>query len=275
MLIKMKITIIAIFFALLLPQAYIASISILDKYRSDNFSIKYPALPLIANEIMKIRPVIGGGLTVDTLQDICALAQKKISTEDVIVKLIKENKDIDVIRKSSLPDSLLVNDNQRARQIICASYVSNIIFQPIEIKLNEAESLNGTNDKTVNNKALTEELMTKLAAARANSEIFAFIAGKLSTEKKLTLIEYQKKIRELFSDESGNYLKMVSSYYNENINTSIGLNKLSSNEVDFYSNDWHYLKNHASGVVLKRDGIYWYGGNYILGNQFYLNVLVR
>lgn len=260
-----------IVFILLMPQCVISLKKLIDIYINNSY-ISYPALPLISQEIMKIKPILGGALKPDVLKDICALAQDKITTQETTRKLLNENRDLESIRNSSSPEALLINDNKSSREMICAAYMANLPFQ--EIPFNNSYDLDGTNKNKmiINDKVLADALMTRIAIVRANADLYTLIASKISNYKASSLDEYRQKIIEIFSEESAVFLKAAERYYIENKSNNITIYKTSDSEFEFNLSNWRYSIIDDSNLVLKNNGVTWFGKNYLLGSQYYIKV---
>lgn len=250
---------------LLIPQFIMSFKKLTDLYINNTYT-NYPALPLIAQEITKIRPIIGGELKVDVINDICSLAQGKITIQETTRKLLSEHKDINSIGNSSSPEALLINNNQASRVIICAAYMANLPFQ--KISPSKYNNLNGPDDKI-----LADTLMTRIAILRANTDLYTLIAAKISNYKASSLDDYKRKIIEIFSAEAPFFLKNAERYYIENKNKNLTIYKFSDNDLEFSLSNWRYSIIDNSNLSLRNNEIMWFGGNNLLGYQYYVKVI--
>jgi hypothetical protein len=276
-------TILIIIGAMLTPQFINQlSVGINAFYRNRENTVSYPVLPIIEAEVNRLRPIIGGRLTKDTMDNICSLALGKQSTEKILEGLTNKKIDIESLKHSKGPESLLVNNNENARIILCASYLVNLpySFPVVEIlaKQGYMPDSNNNRNKLIDKNGqtfvfegtkLAPELRLRMAVLQTNAEFFSLIAKSLTSNQGKKLKEYHNDARNIFIRMSGDYLSKVESRYETLKNGGLYLEKVSDNELLFSYGSLQYHKR-INSTTLSLSGVLWYGNNSLLGNQYFV-----
>lgn len=258
---------------MLIPQFYIGVVDIFGRIERDKkYAIPYPILPLIEGELSKLKPAINEKLNLTTIDDICSLASGRTTQGEILSKLLDNKENVDKIKRSSGPESLLLSDNKHGQEMFCAAYVVNLPYAFPEIKY----SISKEKQLSVNQKLtgfdrneLIKQLQLRLAILQTNAEIFALIARSLTEQQGRSINYYRNQIRNMFMKESGLYLAKVGERYNSLKNKGVYLSVFSDTDLVFSVENNLFSKN-INSTTLQKSGSLWYGNNYLIGSQYYV-----
>ncbi|CDG47510.1 hypothetical protein SCTVLC_0758 [Serratia symbiotica SCt-VLC] len=169
------------------------------------YYVDMAALPLIQNTIRLMAPQPKGDVDIAAIQKICLLARGEVTKVVVKESLKRDGIKLESIPQSGSNMSLLINDDNKGRQTLCAAYIANNLNSPLDrtqFTEKKAETISDNNKKKttvykeqVNPTRLSDTLATNMAVARANAEVYALIASQLRGEPGLSPEQYSVKAK--------------------------------------------------------------------------------
>lgn len=247
---------------------------------NDENLLSIPALPMIQNSIKTLVPKLNGQFDLSAVQKICLLAREEMTKDDIAILLNREGIDASQIAPQGAPLSLLVNNDQPARQTLCAAWVASSMLEPFnaseitEQQTRQVKEKNKTRKVTVDvivNNKLQASLATKTAIARTNAEFYALIASRLEAMPGHSLENYTALIKSQFAALAPAYLKRIQELYSPSF-AGYQLLSLNKGNVIFSNEDGYRFVYDSEGALLTYGGINWLGKGDILDKQYMLRV---
>ncbi|MBK5145621.1 hypothetical protein I2494_18265 [Budviciaceae bacterium BWR-B9] len=251
-----------------------------------SYTLDIPALPLIQDAIASMELTFENDKQNLMIKEVCALAQEKLTQEQVNSWLKDQSIDMTKIPAKGSSMSLLVNGDKVQQNAACAAYVATsalslVNFADFSVVIPSADSNNRTNPEenatsisvskeSIDNKKLTQYLTTKLTVAKANSDFYALIALELQKLPPQTIPEYNNKIKQIFTKLSPLYLEHINTLYQHN-GIQYQVITLNENELNFVSSDGYHFMRSSDGLIFKYNDIPWYGSGYLMGKYYTLN----
>ncbi|MHC2148941.1 hypothetical protein [Pseudomonas sp. 210_17 TE3656] len=234
-------------------------------------NLDYPALPVIRNAVFSMTPLVDGKRNPAVMQQICGLARGEVDRAEVERFVTGSGETIENLRKKGGVTALLVNDNQKGREIACAAYLATAPL--VQVDGREFISANkGTDGKLqVDPARLSEVMAVRLALARTDAEYFTLIAQKLQQSPGLTDAQYHARTRALFAELAPAFLKRVKQQM-PLPGTYFKLKQLDKQRFAFSSANGAEYEYSTDGMVLRQDNITWYGEGQLMGQRRALNI---
>lgn len=240
--------------------------------------LSIPALPIIQDAIIQISPKFKDLNAAPVMSQLCALARGEIKQEQVNVFLKEQGIDSQIVLEQGAPLSLLINDDQPGQATACAAYLASSVLSSVNITEFMVPvvvpTTNGQPEKkslTIDNNLLATTLSTKLALARANTDIFALIAKELQRRPGLTIAQYREQASQLFSRLAPTYLQQVKEQVPP-ATTQYKLLQMDDSKFVFKSSVGAVFEFGSSGLVLRQSGTTWYGKGLLMGQKYSLKV---
>lgn len=267
-----------------------------------------PALPIIQESVFALSPTFGGQRNVEAMKQVCGLARGELKQEQVDAFLKQQKLDPTKLPKQGNSLSLLVNGDKAAQTTACAAYLATTVLLPVEAgefmrsvmppaarpelapeggKTMGAETPDSGAMSTsaapasatgsiqpvfqIDNKSLALVLPIKLAEARANADVFALIAAELQLRPGLTVEQYRELSRQLFSRLAPIYLDRIKAQI-PSANATFKLIDLNADRFAFSSSTGSVFEFGVDGLVLRQNGVVWYGQGKLLGMDYPLQV---
>lgn len=239
--------------------------------------INFPALTVIENTVSQLVPRLDAQFDISVIQRICLLARGEVSKERII-ESIKQDGLLDpaTIPAHDHPLSLLVNDDQKKRAVVCAAWLASwatkapsedeVTIQKTR-KIQEKGKDRMVTENVLSNAKISEILAVKLSILRANAEIYAFIASELEKMPGLSLEEYARTAGKTFSALSPFYLKRIQELYSPEPD-SYHLTQLSARGYVFNTDGGYNFSRDGGNALLTYRGIDWLGRGYIMGKDY-------
>ena len=123
----------------------------------------------------------------------------------------------------------------------------------------------------IDQKSLAMTLPIKLAVARANADVFALIASELQRRPGLSIDQYHRLTTQLFAKLAPVYLKRVKQQLPA-AGTRYNLLRADAQQFAFSASTGSLFEFGAEGLILKQNGITWYGQGKLLGRDYPLQV---
>lgn len=255
-----------------------------------------PALPIIQESVFALAPTFGGRRSHDAMEQVCGLARGELRQEQVNAYLRSRNVDPSVLPRQGDSWALLVGGDKAAQSTACAAYLATTVLLPIDadtlIRMGmkstaPAQRSNGEAGTPESSPAapgetgrslhwieaenLALELRTRLAEARANADVFALIAAELQRRPGLSVDQYRELAQQMFG--------RLAPFYLERIRTRLPppgvtyrLLSLNGERFAFRGSNDASFEFGADGLVLRQNGVVWYGQGKLLGNDYPLEV---
>ncbi|WP_274294705.1 hypothetical protein [Pseudomonas putida] len=234
-------------------------------------NLDYPALPVIRNAVFSMTPLVDGKRNPAVMQQICGLARNEVDRAEVERFVTDSGETIENLSRKGGVTALLVNDNQKGREIACAAYLATA---PL-IQLDGSEFMTGKKDADgklqVDTARLSEVMAVRLALARTDAEYFTLIAQKLQQSPGLTDAQYHARTRALFAELAPAFLKRVKQQM-PLPGTHFELKRLDKQRFAFSSANGAEYQYSTDGMVLRQDNITWYGEGQLMGQRRVLNI---
>lgn len=242
--------------------------------------LSIPALPIIQNSVKTLVPALNAEFDLAAVQKVCFLAREEASKEQIAVLLKREGVDVSKIPQQGAPLSLLVNDDQKGRQTLCAAWVATSLLDPLNTsditeqqtrEVKEKNKIRKIAVDVISNGKLQPSLATKTAIARANAEFYGLIASGLASHPGQSLESYSSTIKKQFSVLAPAYLKRVQELYSPS-DKGYQLTSLNNGSYSFTTDGGYHFAYDRDGVLLTYNGINWLGKGQIMGKQYDVNV---
>lgn len=234
-------------------------------------NLDYPALPVIRNAVFSMTPLVDGKRNPAVMQQICGLARGEVDRAEVERFVAGSGETVESLNKKGGVTALLVNDNQKGREIACAAYLATAPL--VQVDGSEFISANKTADGKlqVDPARLSEVMAVRLALSRTDAEYFTLIAQKLQQTPGLSDAQYHARTRELFAELAPAFLKRVKQQM-PLPGTQFKLKQLDKQRFAFSSANGAEYEYSTDGMVLRQDNITWYGEGQLMGQRRALNI---
>lgn len=254
--------------------------------------VSTPALPIIKEAVRSLSPTFNGKGVPVLANQLCALAQGLVSPEQNRAQLTALGLAPDRLpRQGNDGLALLVNGDRAAQATACAAYQAAAAMVPVNPqelmrdalpKVENAEKhvpaeKDSAEKKTVaatkperelDPQALNRFLPLRLAQSRANADVFAYIAQRLSEQPGLSVAQYRDQARQLFTNLAPAYPKLVQQHM-PGVNATMRLNRLDAYNLSFDSDEGaQYSASSFGGMTLEQDGQLWLGRGLIQGTDY-------
>lgn len=248
------------------------------------YYVDMAALPLIQNTIRLMAAQPKGDVDIAAIQKICLLARGEVTKVVVKESLKRDGIKLESIPQSGSNMSLLINDDNKGRQTLCAAYIANNLNSPLDrtqFMEKKAETISDNNKKKitvykeqVNPTRLSDTLATNMAVARANAEVYALIASLLRDEPGLSPEQYSVKAKKIFSELSPYYLLRVRQLYSPDANGYLltAINK--EGDYAFSSSGGYSFTRTDNTILLSYQGVNWLGRGKLLGSDYVLKAKI-
>lgn len=234
-------------------------------------NLDYPALPVIRNAVFSMTPLVDGKRNPAVMQQICGLARGEVDRAEVERFVAGSGETVESLNKKGGVTALLVNDNQKGREIACAAYLATVPL--VQVDGSEFISANKTADGKlqIDPARLSEVMAVRLALSRTDAEYFTLIAQKLQQSPGLSDAQYHARTRELFAELAPAFLKRVKQQM-PLPGTHFKLKQLDKQRFAFSSANGAEYEYSTDGMVLRQDNITWYGEGQLMGQRRALNI---
>ncbi|MFV3415257.1 hypothetical protein ACQCLI_10850 [Pseudomonas nitroreducens] len=262
-----------------------------------NGLVATPALPIIKEAIHSLSPTFNGKRVPVLVNQLCALAQGQVTPEQNRTQLAALGLAPDKIdQKGRDALALLVNGDRAAQATACAAYLASSALVPLNPqelmrdvppkakvaeKPAQEEKGHASKDRAesptvaaaqptreIDPQALNRFLPLRLAHARADADIFAYIAQRLSEQPGLSVAQYGDQARQLFASLAPSYLKLVQQHLPAP-SATLRLNQLDGFNLSFDSDEGtRYSATSFGGMTLEQDGQMWLGRGLIQGTDY-------
>lgn len=254
--------------------------------------VSTPALPIIKEAVRSLSPTFNGKRVPVLVNQLCALAQGQVTAEQNRAQLTALGLAPDQLpRQGNDGLALLVNGDRAAQATACAAYQAAAAMVPVNPqelmrdalpKVDNAEKhapaeKDGAEKRTVaatkperelDPQALNRFLPLRLAQSRANADVFAYIAQRLSEQPGLSVVQYRDQARQLFASLAPAYPKLVQ-HHMPGANVTMRLNRLDTYNLSFDSDEGaQYSASSFGGMTLEQDGQLWLGRGLIQGTDY-------
>lgn len=240
--------------------------------------VSVPALPIIQDAVTSLKPTFSGKRDVDLMTQICGLARGELTQQEVDDNL--KTAGIKLDGKAKDATVLLRNGDRAGQATACAAYLATSVLQPVDTgEFMKSRVMPEVGDGKpsqptlqVDPVRLGQVLPIKVAEAKANGDVFALIATELQRRPGLTVVEYRKQAAELFARLAPQYLQRIKDQLPPH-GVIYRLKRLDAERFAFASSLGAYFEYGTdSGLVLKQNGLIWYGDGKLLGQEYPLQV---
>lgn len=273
------------------------SMSITNKSAASGL-VSTPALPIIQDAVRSLSPTFNGKRVPVLVSQLCALAQGQITAEQNRAQLARLGVDADKLpREGEDAVHLLANGDRAAQAVACAAHQASEVMLPVNMlevarqvptaaapaKAQESTAKAGKVVQgeaqpaapatqalhwEVDQQAMESLVSLRIAQARADADIFAYIAQRLSETPGLTVGEYAEQARQLFSSLAPGYLKLVEQHRPERT-AKFRVTQMDELQLSFDSDQGlQYSASSVSGLTLLQNGQLWLGRGRILDTDY-------
>ncbi|WP_447749140.1 hypothetical protein [Pseudomonas nicosulfuronedens] len=255
-----------------------------------NNRVGVPALSLVQEAVRSLAPTFSGKRIPLLENQLCALAQGQITAAQNAAQLAKLGVDASRLpRRSTDALALLVNGDRAGQLTACAAAQANAAFLlPNPAELMRTVSVAPTDAKTdakadakakpaearreIDQQAVNQMLSVKLSQGRANAEVFAVIASRLSALPGLSEADYRARAQAMFGELAPAYLTRQQQL-RPAAGTHFQLDQLDANQLAFRTDTgFRYQLSSSDGLSLRNYGQLWYGKGLLLGANYRLQV---
>lgn len=244
--------------------------------------VNIPALPIIQDAVFSLSPTFAGQRNHAVMMQVCGLARGQAKQEQVNAFLVQQNVDVAHVPKHGHDLSLLVNSDRPAQATACAAYLATTVLSPVDVsELTVAVPQGETQSKApeqgkqpvlqVDNARLANVLPLKLAAARANADVFVLIAAELQRRPGLTVNEYREQATQLFEKLASVYLECIEAQLPP-AGSTYKLLQMDTDRFAFSSSVGSLFEYGRDGMTLRQNGVIWYGQGELMGQAYPLQV---
>lgn len=246
--------------------------------------IDVPALPVIQSAITQISVKMTENYDPATIQLICSLARSEITKEQAIQLLNRDGVDLSTVQSEGSKYSLLVNNDQKRRQQVCAVWIAANVVKPLtedemiepqknDVKESENDKKKGENstEKILNKERVSFSLAVKMSILRTNAEFYSLIASGLGKQKGLSLDMYTQKVSTKFFEYAPLYLKRVQELYLPSTD-GYQLLRYDSGNYAFQTSGGYAFSRDGAETLLMYQGINWLGRGEIMGKKYFFPV---
>lgn len=239
--------------------------------------VSVPALSIIQDAVSSLNPTFGGKRDAGLMTQVCGLARGELTQQQVDGNLKKAGIKLDDKAKDATV--LLHNGDKAGQATACAAYLATTVLQPVDagefmksVTMPEEGGKPAQPTLQVDPARLGQVLPIKVAEAKANGDVFALIATELQRRPGLTVAEYRKQAGELFARLAPQYLQRIKDQLPPD-GAIYQLKRLDMERFAFGSSLGAYFEYGIdSGLVLKQNGMTWYGDGKLLGQEYPLQV---
>lgn len=264
--------------------------------------VSTPALPIIKEAVRSLSPTFNGKRVPVLVNQLCLLAAGQVSAEQNRAQLASMG-----FVPEQMPHqggdglALLVNGDRAAQATACAAYQASAALVPVNpqelmrdvvtkpkvatpstaedkahtskehTQKGEAESpavARAEHERELDPQALNRLLPLRMAQARADADIFAYIAQRLAEQPGLSVAQYGDQARRLFATLAPSYLRLVQQHLPA-ASATMRLNQLDAYHLSFDSDEGaRYSAASFGGMTLEQDGQLWLGRGLIQGTDY-------
>lgn len=244
----------------------------------DGNQLKISALPIIQDAVFELSASLNQQRSNQIMTLVCGLAQAQKTQQQVNELLRQQGVDLKALQQSGGPMRILIDGDALAQAAACAAFLATTVLSPVDV--NEFSSVSwvpgaagqaARNGVRIDDAKLAEALIKKLGIAKANADVFALIASQLQRSPGHTVKEYRDQARQLFSRLSPAYLQRVK-MQTPAVGTPIKLLQMDERAFIFSSAQGTVFEFGRNGLVLRQNGIIWYGDGKLLGQVFPLRI---
>ncbi|MER1491077.1 hypothetical protein [Enterobacter cloacae] len=259
-------------------------------------TISVPAYNMITDTLQAIDPTKDGKLTDFAMQQICALARGDRTQKDVNSILKEKGIDADKLPKTGNTVSLLVNGDKEQQQMVCAVYLANSVFRPVDNsvyfskknvskeektesgwsfwKSDKKKEIKSQDQQVVFNRSLfVKDAQIKMAIVQATAQMYAVIAENIQNDKGKYWADYQQHIASIVYNYAPEYLRKISVFYKNRAEKALTPLNVSLNSYTVANNVGDVLTQQAGNVNFTAKGVLWFGNGKILGKDYFSNVI--
>ncbi|WP_339515571.1 hypothetical protein [Pseudomonas sp. RL_15y_Pfl2_60] len=260
--------------------------------------LSIPALPIIQEGVFSLKLNLDKQNESELMMQICGLARGDLGQDQVNAFLQQNKVEPDTVPKQGNPLSLLVNGDQAGQSTACAAYLATGVLSSVDAKefmvwsqvkpqASTPPAEQDSKDKSdqtqiaakpetkaelrIDQKSLAVTLPIKLAVARANADVFALIASELQRRPGLSIDQYYQLTTQLFAKLAPVYLKRIKQQLPA-AGTRYNLLRADAEQFVFSASTGTVFEFGADGLILRQNGIVWYGQGKLLGRDYPLQV---
>lgn len=239
--------------------------------------VDIPALPIVQDAVGDLAPTFDGKRDAGLMSQVCGLARGELSQQQVDEYL--KNAGIELDDKALDARVLLRNGDKAGQATACAAYLATSVLSSVDAGA-FMQSVEGKGEAgkpaqptlQIDATRLGQVLPIKVAEAKANGDVFALIAGELQRRPGLSISEYREQAGKLFGRLAPVYLQRIKAQLPPD-GAQYQLKRLDGERFAFSSSLGVYFEYGIdSGLVLKQNGMTWYGEGKLLGQDYPLRV---
>jgi hypothetical protein len=245
--------------------------------------VRMSALPLVQDAVRSMAPTFNGKRIPVLVSHVCALGQGKMTQAQSDAALAKIGIDAANLPREGVDAvALLVNGDRGAQLAACAADKASAAFLPLnpadvmrvqpattpaDPKAKPAEP-----QRVIDQAVLSRLLSQKLGQARADADIFAVIASRLSVTPGLTEADYRNRAQVMFRELAPSYLQRQQQLTpGQGIRYS--LEHMDNNQLTFSTNSGvRFDVSTSEGMTFQNYGQLWYGKGNLLGTRYSLQI---
>lgn len=274
-------------------------------------TISVPAYTMINETLLSMTPQINGQRNNFLMQQICGIARGEKNQQDVNVSLRQNGIEPETLPRSGSPLSLLVNQDKEQQQIACVSYLATSLLEtvntasytsiqeiaesPENTEVKKEAPQTGTSwkfwkdkeeqkqpeavseKKTINvfdQQRFTQDVQLQMAISQATAQLYVLIAQNATNSKLLSVEEYQNSIKNTVKNYAPEYLRILRHFYASNENNAIEINEITPQGFNIRDNKGRELIRDKDKLLLRYQGVDWFGHGKMLGNNYFFNIQV-
>lgn len=275
-------------------------------------TINVPAYTMINETLLSITPQINGQRNNFLMQQICSIARGEINQQDVNISLQQNGINPETLPRSGSPLSLLVNQDKEQQQMACVSYLATSLLEPVnteaytstqeisensenkEVKKGKPETRSSwkfwedkeeeqkqpeaiSEKKTINvfdRQKFTQDVQLQMAISQATAQLYVLIAQNATNSKLLSVEDYQNSIKNTVKNYAPEYLRILRHFYASNENNVIEINEITPQGFNIRDSKGRELIRDKDKLLLRYQGVDWFGHGKMLGNNYFFNIQV-
>ncbi|MBB4864079.1 hypothetical protein HNP46_002943 [Pseudomonas nitritireducens] len=241
--------------------------------------VSVPALPLIQDAVRDLSPTFNGKRIPVLISQLCALGAGQVSQQQADAKLTQLGIDAKALSRDGKDAiALLVNGDRAGQLTACAAAQATAGLTPLnpgDVMRSQPASAdkNAKAEQVVDQAVLGRLLSQKVGQARANADIFAIIAARLSATPGLTEEQYRSQAQGMFRELAPDYLRRMNQLLPPE-DTRYTLLKLDYSQLAFTTDTGlRYELSTSDGLMLMNNGQLWYGKGQLLGADYGLHMV--
>lgn len=239
--------------------------------------VNVPALPIIQDAVSALAPTFDGKRDALLMTQVCGLARGELNQKQVDENLQRAGLKLD--EKAKDATALLRNGDKAGQATACAAYLATAVLSPVDVgeftqgvAAHEEGGKSEKKELKIDSVRLGQVLPIKVAEAKANGDVFALIASELQRRPGLGVAEYRQQSAELFKRLAPVYLERIRAQLPAD-GAIYQLKRLDAERFAFSNSLGTYFEYGIdSGLVLKQNGMTWYGDGKLLGQEYPLQV---